>query len=598
MLKNTFLHIPGIGLITERRFWESGVHSWQDFTPDSQIRLSQSKRDTINAYLEKSYKNIESNNPNYFSDLLPSNLQWRFFPEFRGSTVYLDIETTGLESWRNEITTIALYDGNSINYYVHGHNFDDFLYHIDKYKVIVTYNGKCFDVPFIENFFGIKLNHAHIDLRYILGSLGYKGGLKECEAQLEIDRGDIKDIDGFFAPLLWQDYKKNKNEKALETLLAYNIQDVLTLENLMIISYNLKIKDTPFYENELPEPVLPRIPFEIDKKTVERIKTDLKVDWVFGYLSNPGNLTNSCYRKIDKDSSSSIVKTDFKVEKIKTKSQVEKLNVSEVWKYTEKWLDKKYGDGLDTRDKIGQTLQSEDASFWVRYYIYTCGPMLEPVQRHINRFIDMVNEGQFDKAKGSREKQKFIYRLQKLPNYLLQDTDDDMDRMYSYNYQQAPEEIVKIIDNLDRKRRKAKEALDALVRQLIDIKEKEFREEGEKMRQEHLKQHPEFMAKLIQTEMTHSRVREGIVYILTNELMPGLVKIGFTAGNPDKRAVDISEGWALSKPFLVAGYVRTLDPYIVEQRIHADLADRRYSGEFFKIDPEDALIVVRKHSII
>ena len=598
MLKNTFLHIPGIGIITERQFWESGVHSWEDFTPDSPMRLSQSKRDTINAYLEKSHKNIESNNPKYFSDLLPSNLQWRFFPEFRKSTVYLDIETTGLESWRNEITTIALYDGNSINYYVNGHNLEDFLVHIDKYNVIVTYNGKCFDVPFIENYFGIKLNYAHIDLRYILGSLGYKGGLKECEVQLEIGRGDIKDIDGFFAPLLWQDYKNNENEKALETLLAYNIQDVLTLENLMVIAYNLKIKDTPFYGNELPEPVLPEIPFDVDKKIVDRIKNDLRVDWVFGYLSNSDNLTYICDEKKDKDSSLPSVNTDFEVEKMKTKIQIQKLNVLEEWKYTEKWLNKKYGDGLDTMDKIDQTLQSEDASFWVRYYIYNFGPMLAPVQRHINRFIDMVDEGQFDKTKDSQEKQKFIYRLQKLPNYLLQDTDDDMDRMHSYNYQKAPEEIVKIIDNLDRKRREAKEALDALVGQLFDIKEKEIREEREKMRQEHLKKHPDFVVKQLQIEMTHSRVREGIVYILTNELMPGLVKIGFTGGNPDKRAADITERWALSRPFLVAGYVRTIDPYIVEQRIHAELADRRYSGEFFKIDPDDALVVVRKHSII
>jgi len=53
----------------------------------------------------------------------------------------------------------------------------------------------------------------------------------------------------------------------------------------------------------------------------------------------------------------------------------------------------------------------------------------------------------------------------------------------------------------------------------------------------------------------------------------------------------------LPSSFLVAGYVRTIDPYIVEQRIHAELNDRRVSGEFFKMDPDDALVVVRKHSI-
>jgi hypothetical protein len=40
---------------------------------------------------------MSRNNPNYFSDRLPFNQTWRIFPEFRESTAYLDIETTGLD---------------------------------------------------------------------------------------------------------------------------------------------------------------------------------------------------------------------------------------------------------------------------------------------------------------------------------------------------------------------------------------------------------------------------------------------------------------------------------------------------------------------
>jgi len=182
--------------------------------------------------------------------------------------VFLDIETTGLNMWGFEITTIALYNGESISYYIKDQNLDDFLDEIKKYKCIVTYNGKSFDIPFIESHFGIKLNHAHIDLRYILASLGYTGGLKSCEVQLGIDRGDLKDVDGYFAVLLWLGYQENGNKKALETLLAYNIQDTVNLETLMVISCNLKIKQTPFYENQIPEPVLPEIPFTADIEKV------------------------------------------------------------------------------------------------------------------------------------------------------------------------------------------------------------------------------------------------------------------------------------------------------------------------------------------
>jgi hypothetical protein len=38
------------------------------------------------------------------------------------------------------------------------------------------------------------------------------------------------------------------------------------MENLMAISCNLKIKDSPFYGNQLPEAVSPKTLFEVDRK--------------------------------------------------------------------------------------------------------------------------------------------------------------------------------------------------------------------------------------------------------------------------------------------------------------------------------------------
>ena len=274
MLKNTFLHIPGIGIKTEKRLWKSGIYSWDLFFNYRKTGIPPKKLDIMSECLKESKNQMASLNPNYFAELIPESHHWRFFPEFRNATVYLDIETTGLSRYYETITTISLYDGKSIFYYVKDQNLNDFPEDIKKYNVIITYNGKSFDVPFIEKYFDIQLNQAHIDLRYILASLGYKGGLKSCETQLGFNRGDLTDIDGFFAVLLWYDYLNNRNEKALETLLAYNIQDVLTLEILMVISYNLKIKETPFYRNSLPEPVLPKSPFRVDMETVERIRSE------------------------------------------------------------------------------------------------------------------------------------------------------------------------------------------------------------------------------------------------------------------------------------------------------------------------------------
>jgi uncharacterized protein len=273
MLQNTFIHIPGIGIKTEQRLWETGIFNWDLCSNIANSGFSLKKMEIMAKCLRESKSQMASLNPNYFVERIPTSHHWRFFPEFRDVTVYLDIETTGLSRYEETITTIALYDGKSILYYVKDRNLDDFPEDIKRYKVIVTYNGKGFDVPFIERTFGIALNQAHIDLRYVLADLGYKGGLKSCENQLGFFRGELTDIDGFFAVLLWVDYLNNGNEKALETLLAYNIQDVLSLENLMVIAYNLKIKNTPFCENLLPEPDLPNSPFHADMETVKRIRS-------------------------------------------------------------------------------------------------------------------------------------------------------------------------------------------------------------------------------------------------------------------------------------------------------------------------------------
>jgi len=56
-------------------------------------------------------------------------------------------------------------------------------------------------------------------------------------------------------------------------LLAYNIEDVVNLEKLMTIAYNMNLRDTPFSSQEMQEPQLPpQIPFKADIQTVERIR--------------------------------------------------------------------------------------------------------------------------------------------------------------------------------------------------------------------------------------------------------------------------------------------------------------------------------------
>jgi uncharacterized protein len=275
MLKNTFCHIPSVGARSEYRLWEDGIHSWSHIRNLSSIGLSPVRIYHIQKHIEKSQKHLTENKINFFNKTLPSREHWRLFPEFKNSVVYLDIETTGINYWYNQITTIALYDGKNIYHYIQGKNLKDFKRDIKNYNLLVTYNGKCFDIPFIENSLGVTINAAHIDLRYVLASLGYIGGLKGCERKLKIQRKDLRHIDGYFAVLLWNEYKRRKNSSALETLLAYNIQDVLNLEQLMTIAYNRKLGHTPFKNQlKIPSVKIVRNPFKVDKRVINKIKRE------------------------------------------------------------------------------------------------------------------------------------------------------------------------------------------------------------------------------------------------------------------------------------------------------------------------------------
>ncbi len=276
MLRNTFIHLPHIGLVTERRLWQKGVTNWRDVIDDKNEYAGQLQH--IKHLLSLSEHKLRRHDVRFFVDRLRPDQHWRVFPEFRDECAYLDIETTGLGSPNDHITTISLFDGKNIHCYVHGKNLDQFKKDIKRYKLLITYNGKCFDVPFIEREFGIHLSQAHLDLRFILKSIGISGGLKSCEHQLGLTRGDLDGVDGYFAVLLWRDYQGG-NKKALDTLLAYNIEDTVNLEKLMAYAYAKKLDDMPLdRELIISKPTTEKrkkqvkIPYKPDNSTIEKIK--------------------------------------------------------------------------------------------------------------------------------------------------------------------------------------------------------------------------------------------------------------------------------------------------------------------------------------
>ena len=142
-------------------------------------------------------------------------------------------------------------------------------------KITLRAFERC-EVPVIERVLGCRLDQAHIDLRYVLAALGFKGGLKRCEVQLGMDRGDLEDIDGLFAVVLWKAYLRNRDERALETLLAYNLQDAINLEALMLTAFNMSIERCGFHhEALLPMAASPENPLQPHRPTISKYRREV-----------------------------------------------------------------------------------------------------------------------------------------------------------------------------------------------------------------------------------------------------------------------------------------------------------------------------------
>ncbi len=276
MLRQSFIHMPGIGPSTERSLWEKGFHTWSDCLSRRASKVcGYSMAASLRESARESENSLRNGNAAYFDRLLPKSESWRMYGDFRDAAAFVDVESDGPRG-QGQITVIGLFDGIRTKVFVKGKNLGDFADEIRKYALLVTYNGKQFDVPFMCDTLGNVFAHmAHLDLQYTLQRLGYVGGLKPIQEQLGFRRdGELSRLDGRCAIWLWEEYGKG-NKNALNTLLRYNLEDAVVLQGLAEAAYNESVRKLPVAVNELvpAKKVKVDIPYDEDlvRKLVKRV---------------------------------------------------------------------------------------------------------------------------------------------------------------------------------------------------------------------------------------------------------------------------------------------------------------------------------------
>lgn len=235
-IENSFIPVRGVGEKTEQKLWQQGITHWDEFEPSA---VGETTGERIESFIETARTRLNANDTRFFDDAFPNKHQWRLYENFEDEACFFDIETTGLNQATNDVTTVSVHRGDATRTFV---NDDSPIIGepltrakiqetIASAPLLVTFNGKRFDVPFLETALDIEIDAPHIDLMYPCRQLDLTGGLKRIEETVGIDR-DQPDITGQDAVRLWRNYERGDTD-ALTTLVSYNRDDTVNLRRLM-----------------------------------------------------------------------------------------------------------------------------------------------------------------------------------------------------------------------------------------------------------------------------------------------------------------------------------------------------------------------------
>ena len=249
MIRQCFSIFDGIGPTREQAIRSAGITDWQRLlATDTVPGLSHELHESLLCQVRQWSLALERGDAAFFAGHLPRSKHWMLFDAFAGSVRYLDIETTGLSPRYHDVTVVGVHDGKDCRTLVRGRGLsaEAIRQALAGCKLLVTYFGTVFDVPFLSAAFAqFRWDLPHFDLCFGGRRVGLTGGLKEVERELGMQRdASIGEVDGFEAVRLWRRHQRGDGT-ALTKLLQYNEADTRNLAHVAKIVYERLCRKSP-----------------------------------------------------------------------------------------------------------------------------------------------------------------------------------------------------------------------------------------------------------------------------------------------------------------------------------------------------------------
>ena len=238
MIEQSFKFLKGFNRELQREMHQKGINTWDDFLKMESVEgIPDDVKKVIDCQLTEMAAALENKEYSYFAKSIPPSSHWRLYKRLKEERrlCFMDIETTGLQFFNDEVTVVGVYDGVYHQALIAGIDLstENIRTILSPYEMVVSHYGLKFDIPFLKyKYPDLNFNQLHFDMSFIGRKLHLGRSLKDMEKHFDITRDeDVAALNGYHAVKLWENYQEG-NKESLDLLIQHNRNDTGNLEVL------------------------------------------------------------------------------------------------------------------------------------------------------------------------------------------------------------------------------------------------------------------------------------------------------------------------------------------------------------------------------